>query len=216
MQDDNDTVISHGCRISLIRFMNNRLVPTSFTLDLTLEFSADFEQDDLDFALDKFEYWIENHVNDCVAVAYDNEMAFSMLLEGHSVRVGNTLMITPTEPDDIGLLMVLASKMNAFSKGVFTVEFSRFLPERDGLTVGFTGNPSNLLPPMDKWINGKNWFKHPWWNRDDCSTIDSVMPEGSDPKELPDWASNLDFLREEPTAPPIIIRGNFTPTIIEG
>lgn len=210
-----ENILSYTCEISLIRMIDNLLIPTNFEVDFVI---ASLVEDTSDKALndvfDKFDYWAENYVNNCVAIASDNKPIFSMIVKDGIVQIGNKLMITPESPSDGHLLALLNSKLNAFADGVFETEMAKITPKNElnsRLSNTMFGPIGDLLPKMEEWINGPNWFEKPWWNRDDISTIDSQAPDGTDLKKIPDWARAIEF--SDGTGPDIIFN-DFKPTVI--
>lgn len=207
-------MLSYSRDVSLIRFIDNHLLPTNFNMEFHLHVNEDAEEDDICFALQKFEYWLDNHVTGSIAIAYDNDVAFNMVMDGNVVQIGNPLMITPEDPTDGHMLVLFASKLNAFASGAFIVDVSQIGLAEGGIANTIMGDPSVALPTMDEWIKTPNWFAVPWWDRDDSSQIDSLAPEDADLNEVPEWASSLDFLGEPTPKHPLIIPGDFEPKIV--
>jgi hypothetical protein len=214
--------------INLIRYIDSTLSSTRFQLRADLVPVEDLEDIDFDIVFAKIKFWLDTIVSRCIAFSCRNETAFEMLLgEGGEPRLSNHLMITPEEPQDDHLAVLLQSKLTALAGG--KMQFGCIRIESDspsGLTFTYVGDWQDDLPPMQDWFSKRPYyFDQPWWTRDDVSTLDIVPVDDADFSQRPIWAMTLDFI-ENSIRPPISekkaeqvdvpVKGNFKPKIING
>jgi hypothetical protein len=211
------THIHYTFQTTLVRFIENMMLPSHLTMKAEVEF---IEEDNIDFALQKIEYWLDNFVAKAVVFCANNATAMDSLLdEQKAPRLQNYLMVTPEEPTDDVLAMIFQSKLQALANGAMAIGMIEVTSDNSaGLGFTYVGDGEDELPAMDEWIMGANWFSVPWWCRNDASMIDTMAPEGADLSVAPGWAMDLEFLRKgESNAPEaLIIKANFKPKIIDG
>lgn len=210
---ESETLYSYTFSVSICRFMGTLLYPSRITMTMGLNI---IDEEDFRFALLKVKHWIDNNVAQCIVVSAQNPIAFDALLDGSTPRFQNSIMITPGEPSDPHLLHLFQSKIEAIADEAFIIDKSEIKSDNaDGLMVTYYGDGAEELPDMEQWIAGPNWFKLPWWRRNDISMLDTNAPEGTDLSVLPDWAGSFDFLRSPDSPPAIVLRGNFVPKVID-
>lgn len=215
MDDDDILYIHYTFKFSLCRLVEKMLVPSYLKVKVEVDI---LEEDLVDIALRKINYWLENIASASIAVAANNATGFEMLLNENSTPLlDNPLMICPEEPTDSNLCILLQAKLQALASGAFAVGMVELTSDNaDGLIVTYVGDSDDELPHMSDWISGPTWFDTPWWGRDDASTFDTVATEGSDLSIKPAWAYDLDFLaRDLMPQEAIILNGNFKPRIID-
>lgn len=209
-------------QLKLIRVLDDTLVPS------TIKFKAEFiatasENSELDFAFRKIDFWLTNIADHSVVFGHDNEEAIAMFIneaEGKR-RVGNVMMLTPTDPDDQHLAAVLQAKLQALSGQSIGWGPIEIASDNDmGFKFTFVGDSTAVLPKMKDWVGAHTYFDQPWWDRDDGSTLDILPPEDADLSVKPEWAISLDFLKE-PEVPSAltggkIVRPEFRPKVIDG
>lgn len=216
IEDDDhfsETFFHYTFTASFVRLIDQRLLPSQITVKLGIDVLDD---DGMEFALIKIKHWVQNHFMNCVAISSQNKIAFDAFFDGGVPRVENTMMITPGEPGDPHILLLLQSKLEALSDGAFIIVNAEIKSDNaEGMTVTYIGDACEELPEMSDWVEGPNWFTLPWWRRDDISTIDSIAPEGADLTVRPVWASTLEFLRTpQNSQPALILQGDFKPKIV--
>lgn len=212
---DDTTHISYTFGTSLVRIIDTVLIPSKLNVEVELEF---LDEEMVELALRKIEYWLDNFVSKSIVFSAMNMSAIDMVLdENRAPRVQNFLMITPDEPTDDHLAMIFQSKLQALADGALAIGMIKISSDNSaGLSFTYVGDSEEELPSMEEWIRGDNWFREPWWCRNDASMIDTIAPEGSDLTEIPAWALSLDFLGQEVARPEaIIINADFEPTIID-
>lgn len=217
-EDDEALFISFTLETRIARILGNTVVPSRLTIRTDVNPNEDMSEAELSLAMSKIRFWFDNIVAKTVAFAFDNDAAMAMLIdeEGKN-RTNNVLMITPGEPTDDLLATLFQSKVTALSG--FKIEFSLMEVKSDnpmGLTFMFVGDGRKMLPSMDEWIGKRTYFKEPWWNRDDASTLDVIPPPGADTTKKPAWAFSLDTINNPRAAETPVIRPSFKPTIIDG
>jgi hypothetical protein len=220
VDDDDDlsqTFLHYSFPITLCRLVGGLMLPSQMTIGVGLELLCD-EDEDIGFALNKIQHWMENYVERSIAVSCMNTEGFAVLLDDKNTpRLENKLMVTAQEPTDHHMMFIFQSKINALAAGAFVVtDIEIESSDSQGLRFTFVGASDGQLPDMSEWIPGPNWFDEPWWDRDDVSMIDTVAPEGADLTVRPTWAQTLDFLRESvEDQPAVIIPGDWEPRIID-
>lgn len=216
-EEEEALFISFRTRISVVRIIENVVIPSRIQIRADVDPSEDVTESQLSNVMSKVKFWFEEIVSHGISFSNDNEDALAMVIsdEGKN-RTANVLMITPGDPSDDVLAALFQAKLNALGGGI--VQFGLVEVKSDnpiGLSFTFVGNASKLLPSMENWMGEPNYFDKPWWNRDDSSTLDVVPPEGTDLTKKPAWAFSLDtFSVERDEA--IIVKPAFRPTIIDG
>lgn len=217
MDDDSDTLYIHYTfKFSLCRLVDNLLVPSNFKCKAEVDI---VDEDLIELAIRKINYWLENIVSASIAVAANNAIGFQMLLDENSTpRLQNPMMICPDEPTDNNLCVLLQSKLQALAGGAFAVGMIELTSDNaEGLMFTYVGDSEDMLPSMEDWIAGPTWFSRPWWERDDASTFDTVAPEDADLTKTPVWAYDLGFVaRDMMPQDAIVLKGDFSPRIIDG
>lgn len=220
-EDDVNVIIDFSHKIHVIRYLGDIMLPARLKLRAEVFASETAQEIDFDITFAKIKFWLEMVVSRAVIFSRTNLTAMSMLVnENGQPRVSNPLMVTPYEPTDEHLAVLLQAKMAALSGG--TIEFGgvRVAPEDGGLVFTYVGSWRDDLPTMDDWFDVKPYyFELPWWRRDDASSVD-VMADGADVSELPAWAYKIDFiekaLRPKNNEPADVVKGAFRPKIISG
>ncbi len=218
--EEDDTFESETCyfysfKASFCRVLGDLMMGTNMAVKIGIEV---VDHDRMEIAITKVNHWLENYLSRAIAVHAHDTVAFDMLLDEHNQpRLDNPLMITPNEPTDAYMMVLLQAKIEAIADEVFYISSIEGKSDNaDGLEVVYMGDVADILPPMEKWLTGSSWFTEPWWNRNDVSMIDSLMPEGADPSIRPMWAGTFEFLENiNDTHPAQIIVGDFTPKIVE-
>lgn len=199
-----EVAIDFRHRVNLIRYIDSTLSATRFELHADIMPTGDVDDIDFDIILAKVKFWLDTIVCRCIAFSSKNQAAFAMLLgEDGDPRLSNHLMITPEEPQDDHLAVLLQSKLTALASG--KMMFGSIRIESDspsGLTWTYLGEWQDDLPEMKDWFAKQPYyFEEPWWCRDDISTLDIVPMNEEDYSQRPIWAMTLDFI-ENSIRPP--------------
>jgi len=216
---DVNMLISFEQSFTMIRIIDNLFLSSTFDIKAEVLGVDDSNEHDFDIAFAKVRFWLENVVSRCIAFRRGNEAALKMLItEDGKNNSGNLLMLTPDEPTDESIAVLMQAKMTALAAGrlIFgSVEIKS--NNLNGLRFTFVGSAHDVLPGMDDWVGAPNFFTQPWWDRDDASTIDVVPAEDTDLTKTPAWAYDLDFIANamRPPQEPLF-RAEFKPTIING
>jgi hypothetical protein len=219
--EDIDLFLRFTANFSGIRVIDSKMIPTKWTIKSDLILQENLDDFDFNYVLIKVKFALESIMNGSIFFSMENDWAIDAFL---MTDVENNVVITPGDPTDDLITMLLHSKMNALGEGM--ISFGGVDLQSDtssGLGFIFLGNGSSLLPTMTDWIGDASYFKEPWWNRDDASTMDIVPEDGADLTEVPEFAFKLDFLKDamRPTQPdaPIttakVLRPEFKPVIIK-
>jgi hypothetical protein len=214
MEDESTLYIHYNFKFSMCRLLDDMLIPSTISVKAEVDIIDDAL---VTLAFRKIEYWLTNIVGASLAISAGNAVGFDLALDSDNVpRLRNHLMITPDEPSDDHLCLLLQSKLQALAAGAFavgTIELSSDTAE--GLVFTYVGDCEEDLPDMEGWIDGPTWFDRPWWMRDDGTVFDTLAPEDADLSEKPNWAIDLGFLANDAPREAVIIKGNFRPQIIK-
>ena len=217
--DDTDLFISLGLEVKLMRFIGNVLVPSNLMFNIAVERGPEADDNDIELALNKWRYWLDQIVSKSIVFCKDNTAAMDMLLDDAGVkRTGNLFVLVPEEPSDELLGTLIQAKFNALGKGdLMAVSMEVTSDNLHGLSFTILGDHSQYLPQRaEDFIGGPTFWERPWWHRDDASSIDVLKP--SEDAKPPAWAYSLDFLdrQAQKKGPAITTRPGFKPTIIDG
>lgn len=223
---DNELYLHYNQEFKATRIIDKIIYPTHFKVeaDVWLEMD-DLSQEDRDYyinlALVKINFWMTQVLDNSVIFSKKNTFAWDFLMKNGRPSVENSTVVCPQEPADDHIAMLLQSKLTSLSKeyAIFggvtvTSDNSR------GLSFTFVGSASEVLPDMKSWVGDRSYFDHPWWDRDDASTFDTVPEKTENLDEKPDYAYNLDFLGEafKPNTEKVntkVLKPSFKPTIIK-
>jgi hypothetical protein len=218
-----DTMLEFNFKISLVRLLDNTFIPSRIKVRAQTFITDDADEEKIEAAFVKIEYWLDRIVNRSIAFSQGNPSALEMLIDQGGInRTANMLMLTPDDPVDQLLAVLFQSKFTALSAGALTFGAVRVSSDNvAGLSFTYMGDNEGMLPTMEKWIGQKrSFFEVPWWERDDASTLDVRPLEDADLTKPPEWAYSLDFLLraddEEDQKQPTILRPTFRPKIIDG
>lgn len=226
-EDGITTMVDFKHSFTLVRVLGNTIVPARMKMRAEVIPAEDAQEIDFNITFIKTKFWLDNVVAKSVAFSHENALGWSMMLDSEKKpRFTNTLMITPYEPTDDHLAVLLQAKMAAFSGGKLEFGCIRVEAEGEGVVYTYVGDWTEDLPTMDNWLASKPYyFDVPWWMRDDASNLDVAPPEGADVTAPPPWAFSLDFIEQairprkpadEPLEPPVVIKGAFRPKVIDG
>lgn len=214
MHEDSSLFIRYNFSFSICRLIDDILLPSTFQVKAEVDIVDDTK---VELALRKINYWLSEYVSGAIAVPA-TELGLSLILDERSTpRFQNQLIITPDDPTDDHICMLLQSKLQALADGAFAVGLIEITGDNaEGLTFTYVGDSEESLPTMAEWVTGPTWFSQPWWLRDDASTFDTVAPAEADLTIAPVWAADLNFLaRDIAPQEAIVLRGDFSPRIIE-
>lgn len=212
---DETQIVFYEFEVPLCRIIGTRLVASNLNVKISVDI---VEDSDIEFGLTKIEHWIETCVGNAVAVSAHNGDGFGVLLtEDGRPRLDNPLMVCPSEPTDANLGPLLQAKLEALAEGAFVIGHVELKSNSmGGLSFTFCGDYNDFLPTMENWITGPTWFDKPWWERDDASTFDTIMPEGADPSDIPSWAYDVgSVVRNQENMEGVVITTSFQPKIEE-
>lgn len=224
--DGINTMVDFRHSFTLVRVLGNTIVPARLKMRAEVVPTQEAQEIDFNVTFIKTKFWLDNIVAKSVAFSHENPLGWSMMLDADKkLRFTNSLMITPYEPTDDHLAVLLQAKMTAFAGGRLEFGCVRVEAEGEGVVYTYVGEWETDLPTMDKWLPAKPYyFEVPWWMRDDASNLDVAPPEGTDMTVPPPWAFSLDFIEqairprraaEEPVEP-VVIKGGFRPKVIDG
>ena len=195
--DDCAIFVSFALRVKLIRLLGQQLIPTDFSLSMSLARGEDVEDSAVELGIEKIRYWFENIASKTIAISYANPTALSMLLDEDGVpRLNNPFILCPDEPRDELMGALFQSKATALANGAFLVIALDIQSDNlNGLAFTLSGDHSVFLPStVEEWLGEKSFFETAWWTRDDSTTFDVYVKEAADRTKHPSWSYSLDFL----------------------
>ncbi|CAM6053370.1 unnamed protein product [Sphagnum tenellum] len=204
----------------MVRLVENIFLPSQIHIKAAVMPLAETTENDYTIAFAKVRYWLENIMSRSIAFNRNNQAAVKILFDADGYnKSGNLIMLTPDEPTDENMAILLQAKMIALASGKLgfgSVEIKS--NNLTGLRFTFIGSSEEMLPSMQEWIGDHTYFDQPWWSRDDASTLDVIPAEDADLSEKPSWAYNLDFIEKmiQPKQDNVVLRPEFKPTVIDG
>lgn len=223
MTDDiPDLFMFYEFDINAIRMISEHIMTA--TVKGKIEFSVNPEANaqDISRVWNKIDYWMET-TNQALILSANNGIAVGAVLDEQTgeCRFANTIMLLPGEPTEEVLGYVIQAKLNALGEDVLAFgSLELKARESQGVSFSLIGDPDVMLPTMQEWMGGRNWFKAPWWHRDDGSMLDAAPDEDADLSDKPEWAYSWDFLGKSPKSTLTksggsVITGRFKPRMVE-
>jgi hypothetical protein len=225
MSEDHDDdggvnmLISFEQSFTMIRVIENHFLSSTFNIKAEVLGVDDSSEQDFEVAFAKVRFWLENIASRCIAFSRRNDAALKILISDDGKNnTDNLLWLSPEEPTDETIAVLLQAKMTALAEGKLIFGCIEVKSNNiNGLRFTFVGNCNEILPSMEEWVGTYNYFDKPWWHRDDASTLDVVVDETADLSKKPTWAYKLDFISKAfKPARETVFRPEFKPTIIDG
>lgn len=223
MEDDEDALyITFNTQVKFVRLIENTVIPSRLAIKADVLPHESATEQDLQSVMLKVKFWLDNIVSKAIAFSHDNSAAIEMFIDDAGKnRTSNIIMITPGEPSDEVFAALFQSKLTALANGAIEIGLVEVKSDNPmGLAFTFVGEGTNVLPTMKEWIGERSYFEHPWWMRNDASTLDLIPAPDADLTVAPPWAFSLDTLMQgQPqvrTESGIVVRPSFNPTVING
>ncbi len=205
--------------VNIVKLQDRRFIPVSYKFKMEFGINdsvEDFSNIDEHFA--KIKYFIDHRFDHSLVISNDDDYAKALF---YNQAPANNMVISPFDPDDHVITLLLQSKFEAISNDELVFLSSDVSTNSiRGLSHHIDLLPDSLLPTTKEWFPTPNYFEKPWWKRNDISTVDSMVGEDEDLTDLPDWAKNISFKAEENASYKEIIKKPakqaFNPTIIKG
>lgn len=199
---------------SIIRLLDNKLIASMVELDVELDVDDSVDAPVQLKALESMRRWIDEIVDDSIAFCPSSDIPVTSLQ-----TLQNSIMITPDDPYDHLLLILICAKLNAIGAGIASVTRCQLSSSLGGgFGNWFEGDTEDALPTLLEWLGERTYFDKAWWNRSDGSTIDVWASPDADINKKPDILIDLwpeDAKEQEvENAPSKIITLNFKPTIV--
>jgi len=215
---DEDLFITFNYEAEGIKVINSHFIPTTWTFNSEILMPTEnFDKGKFQYAFEKCLFWLDNFFSDSIFFGKENTWAYNaFLLNGFPI--GNNVVITPDDPDDHLIAMLVQSKINAIADGGFILaNMDVKASPGENMAFHYIGNAFNSLPDITTWVDKKYPHKLPWWGRNDTSTYD-IIYDIDKIDEWPDFKSGFDLidqqfesLLEKQSAK--IIKKNFKPTL---
>lgn len=209
--------VHYSCSVCMTRFIDDIFVPSRFRIKAEMTFNEEAEDEAIHENLERLDYWVDGVLNGCIAMSLANDSAATLFFKKDSPFVSNPLMFAPGEPTDDLITMLLESKMSAIGNGVFTVQSVSLASEEvGGLSFTWEGSAAAELPDMSEWVGTHNWFKQPWWARNDLSMTDQPVAPDQPITDMPEWCMTFEELKNahRPSRPNT--KTGFKPRIHDG
>ncbi len=213
-------VITFEKKVNVIRCLDSTLYPS--TIDVSTEFQVVSEIDDSKLALiiGKLDYFFDYILENTVMISDDDESLKSVYIgENGYIKGYNNILLTPGDPVDALLAVVLQAKMTAISENCLEfVSVKVGSTNSKGLSTTFLGLGHDHLPSNEDWIGSKSWFNTPWWDRNDATTMDATKSDNCDLLTAP-FYRNFDFvdeiIQDMESGTEVIELANFKPTLVD-
>lgn len=160
----------------LIRLLDHDLVPGDCEIILHLGLSQEGDTEIQENCLKAIKFWLDT-ILDSSIVYWPGTDVDTKLFE----KISNNIILTPEEPNDYHMCLLLHSKINAIGQGHVLVNKTEFASDTgDGFKCAFSGDIGPWLSTERNWMGVQNIFEQPWWLRKDGSTLDIPYEDGDD------------------------------------
>lgn len=205
-------------QFNAIQVLDKELVPARFVVQMDLLVNVDFSSNDLKFTLHKLDFWFDKLVNNSIILSIQNEWAIDTFLDID--KTFNLPFLTPYDPMEDLLAVILQNKCSALAKNVFDIKHLTIKELSSPMSYTYSTEYPINLPQGKEWFQGPSFYKDPWWHRDDSSTFDFVAKTEEEAKQPSDLFFSLDFLKQTIYNDGLggeaeIIRPNFKPKIVK-
>ena len=203
--------------LTMTRIINDFMLASKLNFAISYVLSDDHDMEDIIAAWNRVEEWLSETAQ-CIVMCSDNSSAMAAMFdqEENELRFSNPIMLLPTEPGEDALGFVIQAKFNALADNAISFEHMTISQdEANGIELEIIGNGRMLLPSLDEWMGEGTYFKVPWWNRNDSSTLDTPASLTNNPECKPEWSDEYTYLEHKPSPSGAIIQGRFKPKIVE-
>lgn len=219
----NHLLISLCHEFSATRVHDQRLSPALIKVRLDVSETEELESADrLEMSLAKIKYMVNDVLHGSILMDASDEWAMDRFMDDQGSSGRSSVVLFPDLPTDALLAELLLCKFQSLVGKDLSIHGLQ-IKSSDGQGRKFMfiagDQPGGDLPTGEEWLSPTNYFKKPWWYRDDASTMDVIPNEGFDPMEIPRWAHDLSFLAEKVSGPaPVdrVVRMEFRPVVIQG
>ncbi|RZK33399.1 MAG: hypothetical protein EOO61_15375 [Hymenobacter sp.] len=199
MDDEFGIFIGYSTTVSFVRMLHGQLKPTTITITADVSADTDFTDTEINNIFHKINFFLENIFSNSIVFSHTNTSARELFLTESGLAVtNNSIMITPNEPTDEVMSVVLKAKLNAL--GEEALSFDTLNVESNegfGLNFTFVGDQEKVLPDLEEWMGDHYYYTEAWWNRNDGSMLDIVQLPDEDISVPPVWEVTLTIQAEE-------------------
>jgi hypothetical protein len=193
MIDNLETRLHHNFRV--MRLLDERLQISDCQITCELSIAAGTAPKEIHRYLNGMKCWLDNFVNGCIVCHADPDMDITW-----TRALDNNIMLSPGNPHDHLMLILLHAKLTAIGAPVIGVKRTEFMSDTGhGFACALTGDTDEWLPDVAEWVGQHRYFELPWWARNDASTMDLFATEDSDLGSPPDFGGPMSdmFLDED-------------------
>jgi hypothetical protein len=164
-------------QFSATRIMDTHITPCIINLEMLILSGHDKEAsaNHASIGFTKILAWMDIALNDVIMVGHDSTFDHIMMEEAD-----NAIMLTPGEPNDMIVSLLLLSKLRVISEGFITIA-SLTLTSNDSQSIKryVAGEITDLLPDI-KYLGEPAIHDKPWWERATIETVDFAKADHDD------------------------------------
>lgn len=206
--DDLDHLFIFCTSFNCIRILDNTyLQNTKFSIEMKIYPIEECNDTDYYIATDKLNFWFDNVVDGSIIFCHTNKWAKNCFID----NTLNDLMITPEDPTDDHLALLLRCKSFYITQKAFNIGSMTIVSDISNIKYVSGGDPLDYLPDSNEYLPKNRWFDKAWWLRGDGSMLDLPKQKG---EEEAAWEFSLTFLEELDMTKGELVKYKFQPKII--
>ncbi len=181
--NNSELYLQYSNSFEAIKIYDKSLIISNLNIETDIWIDAeDIQPEEIDRNVDeiliKLQIFFDISLNNSIIFSKSNNWAFEKFIDVDKTNkmVNNNIILTPGEPGDDHLCLLLQSKFEAIGEGKI---FFSSMSIKNTKTIKFTfvGEGRKILPNMNDWVGNASYHDEPWWSRNDLSTIDLVKSE---------------------------------------
>lgn len=173
--------------VRVIRLLEDELLASDVAIKIELTFDSSDQKPELKTRMNAMITWITEYLNG--SIIYNTSTDFDTTL---FEEIANNLIMSPDEPHDYILAMLIHSKLSAFGGQQITIISTSIESDTShGFLQKVSGDVSTVLPDIKSWIGPRHFHSVPWWGRTDASTVDMQPEDHEDLSKIPELGKEL-------------------------
>lgn len=179
-EQENQLYIQYTNTFKAIKIYEKSLILSEFNVvsDMWIDYDEILQEEidrEIDLVLIKLQFFFEMCLRNSLIFRKSNDWAFETFIDRENCKpkISNNIVLTPGDPGDDHLTLLLQSKFDAIgNEKIFFTSLTIRNKKTNNIKFTFVGEGKKVLPKMNDWIGSNSYHDEPWWCRNDLSTMD--------------------------------------------